>query len=166
MRPSFAYVIAVLVMGCGHTQRFASYDDQFYHFHIDELQRNRIQSAEEIYLNPQRFIDKNLDTSFALLVRIIDHSWCNIPPGRTLFLYADSSRIVLSGRGSEENRMRSFEGRREEIASYSVPRGELRKISYASDVTVRIEGLRCSAIGSLRDDNFEFMQAFCEQFCH
>lgn len=158
--------ISFAILGCGHTQRITSYTDHYWGYHVDEVKKNRLQSVYMFELNPQRLISKEADTTYLLVVRLVGRRLYLIPEGQTLFINIDGKIIPFSGKGSEGNRVQLHGEIKEETASYKVTKDILRDIAYASHVNARVEGLKTDIIGSFKNDNFEYMRKFYNEFCH
>jgi hypothetical protein len=161
----YFFLLSLAVLGCGHIQKISSYTDRYYGYHVDQVEKNRLQSTYTFDLNPQRMISKENDTTYLLVVRLVGKRLYLIPGGQTLFITIDRKLISLSGRGSEGNRVHLHEEIKEETASYKVTKDILREIAYASNVEVRVEGLQADVIGSFKEDNFDYLRKFCDKFC-
>ncbi len=158
-------ITSIFIVGCGSTQKITSYTDRYWGSSVDQIEGNCIQSIYTFEVNPQRTINRDNDTTYCLIIRLIGPKWYFIPRGVTLFMAIDGNNISVSGEGSVDDRVVLYHEVKEEYASYKVTKEIMRDIANASHVEVRVAGDRASAIGAFTEENFKYMRIFCRDFC-
>jgi hypothetical protein len=86
--------------------------------------------------------------------------WIFINEGESLVLLMDGEKTVFSGSGSSGDREVIYGGFVWEVALYPVTEKQIRKISNAKDITVKIIGSKGYVIRKFDETNFENFRHF------
>lgn len=120
-----------------------------------------------LFLDAQRYISKEGDISYSLIVDYSGPNWLFIKSGESLILLIDNEPIKLSGTGSSIYRdVTNVVGdiRINERSIYPISPDLLKKIAYASDVQVKLIGEKLYHKAQFDSSNFDRFKEFVEKF--
>lgn len=147
--------------------------DEFDGYTIDRMTGNYIKDSDvlntknSVWLNAQRYLSKDGQKMYSLIVQYWDSDWLFINEGESLVLLIDATRYGFSGKGSIEHRdvttgMQSAVIK--ESAWYDVDPEILQKISDAKIVKMKIVGATRDVTRELSPDNISNFKKFVNNF--
>ncbi|MBV6421699.1 MAG: hypothetical protein DAHOPDDO_02980 [Ignavibacteriaceae bacterium] len=179
MEKQFLVLVFVVfaIVGCG-TMNYYSYDiehktDEFDGYTLDRMTGNYIKDSDllniknSVWLNAQRYISKDGQKLYSLIVQYWDTDWLFINKGETLVLLIDGSRFGFSGEGSSDHRdvTTGMQGAViKEMSWYDVPPDILQKISQANIVKIKVVGSTRDVTRELSSENISNFKRFVNEF--
>ena len=144
--------------------------DKFDGFTIHRMQDNLLGMEKDsfggIELNVQQFI-KDGRTSCSLIVSYTGLDWLFIDEGETLVLLVDGERLQFSGKGSYDHRdvERGYSlVTIKEKAWYDITLEQLKKITFAQDVKVKVKGRSHFLTRFFTELNFDAFRRFYKKY--
>ena len=137
-----------------------------YRMEDNQLGRSKNSGIGGIQLNVQQFI-KGGRTLYSLIVSYFGDDWLFIDSGEKLILLVDGERMGFSGDGSEGHRdvVRGYRmvGVKEK-AWYDISLEQLKKITFAKDVKVKVEGRTYFFTRFFTKTNFDTFRRFYKKY--
>jgi len=165
----FLFVLSLFV-GCGssyYSYNVEHLNDAFDGFTIDRMSGNYLTDTYNVsnsaWLNVQKYKSKNDVISYHLIIEYWDSKWLFIGEGESLVLLVDGERIGFTGEGSKQFReveSGTYGVASKEKAFYSVTVEQLRKISNAKEVKIKIQGSTSFATREFSKENFQNIRRF------
>ena len=141
--------------------------DEFDDYTIYKMQGNLLSggnfTGSVIALNIQKFINKENEISYQLVVIYVHSNWLFIKKNESLILLIDGERIGFSGEGSSTHR-EVLSTLVREIAYYEITKENLIKLINAKEIKVKIIGDQYYVERYFSEDNFNNFKNFFNQY--
>jgi hypothetical protein len=170
--------IIVLIISCGGLfYSVKTIHDDFDGYTINRMQGNEIKGkassafdialgiGNAVELNAQRYQSKDSIITYSLIVKFTGTDWLFIREGEALILLVDDQRMGFSGKGSNEHRNVYRGGVVEEEAWYDINLSDLKKISNAKEVRMKINGSQYYVERQFVEFNFKNFKDFIAKYC-
>lgn len=158
MRTLIAVMVLALVTGCVSTSGTQTIRDDFRGATVYRMYGNELPgvggaagfllgmepaSVTRVQILAQKVVVDGSAPEYSLMVEYTSPDWLFIREGQSLSLMIDGEPLLLSGDGSMGGRevgREVYQGGVTERAVYGVSLADLRRIAFASEVLVRIDG--------------------------